>query len=132
CSYAIYILLISIVLVRTNRYISRPEAWDYCKDQYVSPSLTWSLIDKLDLDGAAGGRRALFVKGEIGLAAANWFRDRLDEAHLAAGDVILLSSSGGDLNQAAILGGIIRARGLATAGGIAGPGGHLKPAHCAS
>ena len=67
-------------------------------------SLTASVITKLDLDGAAGGRRALFVSGTIGPAAANWFRGKLDEAHLTKGDMIVLSSPGGDLNQAAIIG----------------------------
>ena len=131
-SVAIFVLLISGVLIRAYRDISRPDAWDYWKDQYVSPGLTSSPVTKLDLDGAAGGRRALFVKGEIGPAAASWFRDKLDEAHLAAGDVILLSSPGGDLNQATIMGEIIRSRGLATAVGIADASGRIKPAYCAS
>jgi hypothetical protein len=131
-SVTIFVLLITGVLIRAYRDLSRPDAWDYWKDQYVSPSLTSSPIAKLDLDGTDGGRRALFVKGEIGPAAAKWFRDKLDEAHLAAGDVILLSSPGGDLNQAAIMGEIIRARGLATAVGIADTSGHIKPAYCAS
>jgi len=131
-SVAIFVLLISSVLVRAYRDISRPDAWDYWKDQYVSPSLTSLPIAKLDLDGAAAGRRALLVKGEIGPAAANWFRDKLDEAHLAAGDLILLSSPGGNLNQATIMGEIIRSRGLATAVGIADASGRIKPAYCAS
>ena len=41
-SVAIFVLLISGVLVRAYRDISRPDAWDYWKDQYVSPSLTSS------------------------------------------------------------------------------------------
>ena len=131
-SVAIFVLLISGVLIRAYQDLSRPDAWDYWKDQCVSPSLTSSLIAKIDLDGAAGGRRALFVKGEIGPAAANWFHDKLDDAHLAAGDLILLSSPGGDLNQAAIIGEIIRARGLATAVGIADASGRVKPSYCAS
>ena len=131
-SVAIFVLLISGVLIRAYRDLSRPDAWDYWKDQYVSPSLTASQVAKIDLDGAGGGRRALFVKGEIGPAAANWFRDKLDEAHLAAGDVILLSSPGGDLNQAAIIGEIVRARRLATAVGIADASGSVKPSYCAS
>jgi hypothetical protein len=131
-SVAIFVLLVSGVLIRAYRDLSRPDAWDYWKDQYVSPSLTSSPVAKLDLDGAARGRKALFVRGEIGPAAANWFRDRLDEAHLAAGDVILLSSAGGDLNQAAIMGEIIRSRGLATAVGSAEAAGRVKPSYCAS
>ena len=125
-------LLISGIGIRAYRDLSRPDAWDYWKDQYVSPSLTASVIAKLDVDGAAGGRRALFVSGTIGSAAANWFRGKLDEAQLAAGDMILLSSPGGDLNQAAIIGEIIRSRGLVTAVGIADATGRVKPSYCAS
>ena len=131
-SVAIFVLLISGVGIRAYRDLSRPEAWDYWKDQYVSPSLTSAQIGKLELDGAARGRRALFVSGTIGPAAANGFRDKLDEAHLAAGDVILLSSPGGDLNQAAIMGEIIRSRGLVTAVGIADAAGRVRPSYCAS
>jgi hypothetical protein len=131
-SVAIFVLLIAGVGIRAFRDLSRPEAWDYWKDQYVSPSLTASVITKLDLDGAAGGRRALFVSGTIGPAAANWFRGKLDEAHLTKGDMIVLSSPGGDLNQAAIIGEIIRSRGLVTAVGIADATGRVKPSYCAS
>ncbi len=120
-------LLISGIGIQAYRDLSGPDAWDYWKDQYVSPSLTASVIAKLDLDGAAGGRRALFVSGTIGPAAANWFRGKLDEAHFTAGDMILLSSPGGDLNQAAIIGEIIRSRSLATAVGIADAAGRVKP-----
>ncbi len=125
-------LLVLGVGVRAYRDVSRPEAWEYWKDQYISPSLTSSLIAKADLDGSGDGRRALFVSGTIGPAAANWFRDRLDEAHLVAGDTILISSPGGDLNPAAIMGEIIRSRGLVTAVGVADASGRVRPAYCAS
>ncbi|MFX8445300.1 type I secretion C-terminal target domain-containing protein, partial [Acinetobacter baumannii] len=46
---------------------------------------------------------ALAISGKIGSASASWFRDRLSEARLAAGDAVLLSSQGGALNQAAIM-----------------------------
>ena len=46
--------------------------------------------------------------------------------------MILLSSPGGDLNQAAIIGEIIRSRGLVTAVGTADAAGRVKPAYCAS
>ena len=46
--------------------------------------------------------------------------------------MILLSSPGGDLNQAAIIGEIIRSRGLVTAVGIADASGRVKPSYCAS
>ena len=90
------------------------------------------MIDTLHLDGSSQGRRALFVSGTIGPAAANWFRGRLDQANLAAGDVVLLASPGGDLNQAVIIGEIIRQRSLATAVGGADASGRVKPAYCAS
>jgi hypothetical protein len=131
-SVAIFILLVSGVCIRAYRDLSQPEAWHYWKDQYVSPSLTFSLIDRVDLDGAAQGRRALFVSGTIGPAAATLFRDKLDQVNLAAGDIVLLASPGGDLNQATIMGEIIRQRSLATAVGGADASGRVKPAYCAS
>jgi len=126
------VLLVSSVLIQAYRDLSRPDAWDYWKDQYVSTSLTFTLIPKLELDGAAKGRRALFIRGEIGPAAAKSLRDKLDETKLASGDVILMSSPGGDLNQAGIMGEIIRSRGLVTAVGIADAAGNVKPSSCAS
>jgi hypothetical protein len=133
-SILVFILLISGGGIRAYRDLSRPEAWAYWKDQYSSPSLVSSLVAKVNLgpDGAGRGRPALAVRGRIGPAAASWFRDRLDDAHLAAGDVILLSSPGGDLTQAIIMGEIIRARGLVTAVGVADAAGHIKPSYCAS
>jgi hypothetical protein len=133
-SILVFILLISGVGIRAYRDLSRPEAWAYWKDQYSSPSMASSPIAQVNLgpDGAGRRRPALAVSGRIGPAAASWFRDRLDDAHLAAGDVILLSSPGGDLTQAIIMGEIIRARGLVTAVGVADASGHIKPSYCAS
>ena len=91
-----------------------------------------SPVTGTDLDNSGNGRPGLAISGKIGPAAASWFRDRIDEAHLAAGDVILLSSPGGDLNQAIIMGEIIRSHGLVTAVGVAGVPGHIKPSYCAS
>lgn len=131
-SLAIFVLLVSGVCIRAYRDLSRPDAWDYWKDQYVSPSLTSQVIDTLQLDGSSKGRHALFVSGTIGAAAANWFRARLDQANLAPGDIVLLASPGGDLAQATIMGEIIRQRQLATAVGSADASGRIKPAYCAS
>ena len=131
-SVTIFVLLMVGFGIRAYRDLSRPEAWDYWKDQYVSPSLTSSLIAKADLDGSGHGRPALFISGTIGPAAASWFRDRIDEAHLVAGDTILMSSPGGELNPAAIMGEIIRSRGLATAVGVADASGRVRPSYCAS
>ncbi|NOJ48968.1 COG3904 family protein [Bradyrhizobium archetypum] len=129
---AIFILLVAGVCIRAYRDLSQPEAWHYWKDHYVSPSLTSEVIDTLYLDGPSKGRRALFVSGTIGPAAANWFRGRLEQANLAPGDIILLASPGGDLNQAAIMGEIVRSRSLATAVGSTDASGRVKPAYCAS
>jgi len=43
-----------------------------------------------------------------------------------------MSSPGGDLNQAIIMGEIIRSRGLATAVGVVDAAGRIKPSYCAS
>lgn len=43
-----------------------------------------------------------------------------------------MSSPGGDLNQAMIIGEIIRSRGLSTAVGVADASGHIRPSYCAS
>jgi hypothetical protein len=131
-SVIIFILLMSGAGIRAYKDLSRPEAWAYWKDQYYAPSLTSRLIAKADLDGSGHGRPALAVSGTIGPAAASWFRDRLDEAHLAAGDAVLLSSPGGNLDQAVIIGEIIRSHGLVTAVGVADASGHVRPAYCAS
>ena len=139
-SIVIFLLLLSGIGIRAWKDLSQPEAWHYWKDQYVSPSLTSQVIDKLALDGSSQGtgqgtgqgRRALFVSGTIGPAAATWFRTRLDQANLAAGDIVLLASPGGDLSQAVIIGEIIRSRGLSTAVGSADASGRVKPGYCAS
>ena len=72
------------------------------------------------------------ISGKIGAASAVWLRERLDEAHLSAGDVVLLSSPGGNVDQALIMGEIIRSRGLATAVGTADSSGRMTRSYCAS
>jgi hypothetical protein len=128
----IFALLASGVGIRAYRDLSRPEAWAYWKDQYSSPSLTATVIDNANLGGAAGNRRALAVTGRIGAAAATWLHDKIDKARLAPGDLILLSSPGGNLAQAVIMGEAIRSRGLDTAVGVADASGRVRPAYCAS
>jgi hypothetical protein len=131
-SVAIFVLLLAGWGIRAFDDLSRPEAWAYWKDQYFSPSLTAALIPNADFGGAGRGRPALAIRGTIGPAAASWLREQLDEAHLAPGDAVLLSSPGGDLGQAIIMGEIIRSRGLATAVGTADASGRVRPAYCAS
>jgi hypothetical protein len=131
-SVLIFILLISSIGIRAYRDLSRPEAWAYWKESYFSPSMTSSLIAKAELGGVARGRPALAISGTIGAATASWLRERLDEARLVAGDAVLLSSPGGDLNQAIIMGEIIRSRGLSTAVGVTDASGQIRRSHCAS
>jgi hypothetical protein len=127
-----FVLFVLLIGARAYKDLSRPEAWAYWKDLYFSPSLTATRIANLDVDGSGHSRPALLIKGTIGAAAASWFRDRLDEADLAKGDVVVLSSPGGDLNQAIIIGEVIRSRGLATAVGDINSSGHIRPSYCAS
>lgn len=114
---------------RAYQDLSTPAAWAYWKDLYFSPSLTSSVV-QIDLSGRQA--RALTINGEIGAAAANWFRERLDDARLASGDIVLLSSPGGRLDQATIMGEVIRARALTTMVGTADAQGRLSSSYCAS
>lgn len=128
-SALIPVLLIAGVLIQAYRDLSEPGAWDYWSDRYFSPSMTSSVAD-VDL----GGRRvqAVVLHGKIGAASASWFRERLDEAKLKAGDAVIISSLGGDVGQSIIMGEVIRARGLVTAVGTADASGRVTPASCAS
>jgi hypothetical protein len=131
-SIIFFVLLVLLTGARGYRDLSRPEAWAYWKDLYFSPSLTASRIASVDPDGTGHPRPALAVSGTIGAAAASWFRDRLDEAHLVKGDVVVLSSPGGDLDQAIIIGEVIRSRGLLTAVGNVDGSGQIQLSYCAS
>jgi len=129
------IFFVAIVLsagIRAYRDLSRPDAWSFWKDQYISPSLSSTLVANAAIGGLGGDRAILAVSGRIGPAAAGWLRERINEAHLTPGDVILLSSPGGNLEQGVLMGEIIRARGLATAVGAIDNGGRIRPDFCAS
>lgn len=123
------ILIVALWGGRAYQDLSSPSAWAYWKDLYVSPALTSSVV-QIDMNGQP--TRALAIKGEIGAAAASWFRDKLDEAKLVPGDIVLMSSPGGRLDQAMIMGEVIRARGLTTMVGTAGAEGRVRPSYCAS
>ncbi|GEC57223.1 hypothetical protein ABIF38_002451 [Bradyrhizobium japonicum] len=131
-SIIIFVLLLSSVAIQAYRDLSTPGAWDFWRETYIAASMTSAVIPDVDIDGSGRGRRALAISGKIGSASASWFRDRLSEARLAPGDVVLLSSPGGALNQAAIMGEVIRTRGLVTAVATADASGKLRPASCAS
>lgn len=129
-SVIMFALLSAGVLIQAYRDLSRPDAWDYWRDLYSNPSMTSSVADNVELDGQR--RTALVLRGQIGPAAASWFRERVDEARLKPGDLVLLSSPGGDLGQSVIMGEFIRARGLVTAVGTADQAGRIRPGSCAS
>jgi hypothetical protein len=125
------ILIIALWGGRAYQDLSSPSAWAYWKDLYFSPAMTASVV-QVEVSGPSDRRRALAVKGEIGAAAASWFRDKLDEAKLVAGDIVVLSSPGGRLDQALIMGEIIRSRGLTTVVGKVDSEGRLHSSYCAS
>jgi hypothetical protein len=127
-----FVLIVATTLIQALKDVSRPEAWAYWKDLYFSHSMTSALVSEADLGDLGHRRSALLISGEIGAASASWFRDRLDEARLVPGDVVVMSSPGGDLEQAVIMGEVIRSRGLATAVGVIDAAGKVKSSHCAS
>lgn len=131
-SVIFFALLMASIGIRAYRDLSRPQAWAYWKESYLSPSMTSSVIARVGLEGPSHGRPALAIHGTIGAASAVWLRERLDEAHLTAGDAVLLSSPGGNLDQAIIMGEIIRSRGLVTAVGTADTLGRVTQSYCAS
>src|SRR5258708_17587975 len=110
--------MVLVVGARAYNDLSRPEAWAYWKDLYFSPGMAASRIADTDPDGSGRLRPGLVIRGTIGAATASWFRDRLDEAHLVAGDTVLISSPGGNLDQAIIIGGVVRSRRFVKAVGI--------------
>lgn len=129
-SVLIFALLSAGVLIQAYRDLSRDDAWDYWKDLYGTPSMTAQVTDNVEFDGRP--RTALVLRGKIGPAAASWFRERVDEAHLKPGDLVLMASPGGDLGQSVIMGEFIRARGLVTAVGAVDARGQVRPGSCAS
>ncbi|WP_249225531.1 COG3904 family protein [Tardiphaga alba] len=129
---AFAVLLFGGLGIRAYKDLSTPEAWSYWKDLYVSPSMSAEVIDNLDPDKSGRGRKALAISGKIGAASASWFRDQVAQAKLQPGDIVLMSSPGGNLSQSMIMGEVIRAHGLTTAVGTADADGRIKPSYCAS
>jgi len=126
-SIALFVLLLALFTGRAYRELSWSQSLAYWRDLYFSPSMTAHVVRDTE-----GHRPALAVSGKIGAAAAAWFRRQLDDAALAPGDLVLLSSPGGQLDQAVIMGEVVRARGLATAVGTLDDEGRIQPAYCAS
>jgi hypothetical protein len=131
-SMIFFAIVIASVGIRAYRDLSQPAAWAYWKESYFAPTMTSSVVAKIDLGDRGPGRAALAIHGTIGAASASWLRAQLDEAHLTVGDIVLLSSPGGNLGQALIMGEIIRSRGLATAVGTADASGRVTRSYCAS
>lgn len=129
-SVLLFLLILLGVGIQAYQDLSQPGAFDYWKDLYFSPSMSSSLVDNADLGG--NRLRAVVLRGKIGAASASWFRERLDDAHLKAGDLVVISSPGGDLGQAVIMGEVIRSRGLVAAVGRVDAAGQIKPGSCAS
>ena len=129
-SVVFFLLLGAGVVIQAYRDMSRPDAFDYWKDLYSTPSMTSLLVNDIEFDGRR--RTALVLRGKIGPAAASWFRARADEARLKAGDLVLMSSPGGDLGQSVIMGEFIRAHGLVTAVGTSDASGQIRAGSCAS
>ncbi|CAL80330.1 conserved hypothetical protein [Bradyrhizobium sp. ORS 278] len=126
------VALLASAGIRAYRDLSRPDAWSFWKDQYVSPSLSSTLVTNAAIGGLGADRTVLAVSGQIGPAAAVWLRERIEETRLKPGDIVLLSSPGGNLEQGVLMGEIIRAHGLATAVGVVDAGGRVRPGFCAS
>jgi hypothetical protein len=126
-SVLIFALLISGVLIRAFRDVSRPEAWEFW---WGSSSLTASLVQPAP--SAFGSGKVLAVSGKFDRAAANGFRKELDDAKLRAGDTVAFSSPGGNVTQAIIIGEEIRMRGLNTAVAAFDGSGRMRAASCAS
>lgn len=120
------VLLIATYGVSAYQDLSSPASWSYWKDYFGSPSMTATAVTMAD------GRKGLAIQGQIGPAAAGWFREQLDAAKLSSGDVVFLSSPGGSLDQGLIMGAVVRSRGLTTVVGRVDSSGRPQPARCAS
>ena len=126
------VALIGMAVAPVYEDLSRPGAWDDLWDRYISPAMTTSVLPRGYRDTSGRTHPALMVHGPIGSLAAVRLREAIDNAHLTAGDAVVLSSPGGDLNQAMLMGRAIRARGLVTMVGRPDGAGGVRAASCAS
>jgi hypothetical protein len=129
-SILFFVLLVSGVLIQAWQELSTPGAWELWRDSYVSSSLKATVVEPAP--AGLGSRAVLAVSGPIGPAAASWFRKELDGAKLRAGDTVALSSPGGNVDQAVIIGEEIRLRGLNTAVATFDADGRMRSSYCAS
>src|SRR5262249_40178493 len=128
-SILFFVLMLALVGGRAYQELSTPQAWAYW-DSYFSPSMKASLVHPAA--SATGTGVVLAVSGSIGPATANWFRNQLDEARLPTGATVAFSSPGGDVDQAIIIGEIVRSRGLKTAVATFDGEARMRPSYCAS
>jgi hypothetical protein len=128
-SILFFVLMLALVGGRAYQELSTPQAWAYWKDSYFSPGMAASLVQPA---GGTDQRTVLAVSGEFGPAAASWFRGKLDEAKLRPGDTVAFSSPGGQVDQAIIIGEILRSRGLKAAVASYDADGRMRPSYCAS
>jgi len=96
------------VLLISRRRHPRPigpvaaEAWAYWKSHISPPTMTRADLQcRFDGSAMAGARSP--SAGKSAVATANWFRDRLDEAHLAARRCRVAVLSGRRFNRAVIM-----------------------------
>ena len=129
-SVLMFVLLVSGVLIQAWQELSTPDGWALWRDQFISSSLTASVVQPAP--SAFDSRAVLAVSGKIGPAAAPWFRKELDNAGLRPGDTVAFSSPGGSVDQAIIMGEEIRLRGLKTAVAAFDAEGRMRAASCAS
>ena len=120
------------VIAYAAKDMSGPDRFAYYRDLYVKPKLTARLCPNAYGDEQGVRHAVLSVRGEIGAAAAPWFKAETTKARLKAGDTILLSSPGGSVDEAMIMGLQIRAKGFETAVGTIDAAGLLRPSFCAS
>jgi hypothetical protein len=129
-SILFFVLMLALVGSRAYQELSTPQAWAYWKDSYFSPSLTASVVQPAALGAAS--RPVLAISGTIGPAAATWFRTQLHDAKLRSGDTVAFSSPGGRVDQAIIIGEVLRSRGLKSAVATFDADGRMRPSYCAS
>ena len=134
--------LISVVnlhAAQRRRFSSRPgatcrvpDAFDYWKDLYSTPSMTSSVVECMS-SSTAGARTARSCGGKIGARSRELVpRESGTRPSSSPGDLVLMSSPGGDLGQSVIMGEFIRAHGLVTAVGTADASGQVRPGSRAS
>ena len=119
-------VLVGYAFANMGRDLLRPSGFSFLRDLYLQPSLT-AVVRR-----APDGRATVAISGEIGAAAGPWFYQVIKANQLRRGDIVLLSSPGGNVESALALGRTIRAHGFDTAVGRLGADGGIAASYCAS